>query len=139
MQRPRLFGFRNWGLPSRGVSCSCGPIATPPPFARPSRGPGGYPAGAGRESEVMRLLDRYIARECLKILCLCLAVFVGVYVIVDLFEKFSKFLEARVGPALIMRYYLFSLPNFFLQVLPVGVLLASLLTLGGLARHNEVL
>jgi len=87
----------------------------------------------------MRLLDRYIARECLKILCLCLAVFVGVYVIVDLFEKFSKFLEARVEPALIVRYYLFSLPNFFLQVLPVGVLLASLLTLGGLARHNEVL
>ena len=87
----------------------------------------------------MRLLDRYIARECLKILCLCLAVFVGVYVIVDLFEKFSKFLEARVEPALIVRYYLFSLPNFFLQVLPVAVLLASLLTLGGLARHNEVL
>jgi len=87
----------------------------------------------------MRLLDRYIARECLKILCLCLAVFVGVYVIVDLFEKFSKFLEARVEPALIVRYYLLSLPNFFLQVLPVAVLLASLLTLGGLARHNEVL
>jgi lipopolysaccharide export system permease protein len=87
----------------------------------------------------MRLLDRYIARECLKLLCLCLAVFVGVYVIVDLFEKFSKFLEARVEPALIARYYLFSFPNFFLQVLPVAVLLASLLTLGGLARHNEVL
>ncbi|MEK7203872.1 MAG: LptF/LptG family permease, partial [candidate division NC10 bacterium] len=79
----------------------------------------------------MRLLDRYIARECLKLLCLCLVVFVGVYVIVDLFEKFSKFLEARVEPDLILRYYLFSLPNFFLQVLPVAVLLASLLTLGG--------
>ena len=87
----------------------------------------------------MRLLDRYIARECLKLFCLCLVVFVGVYVIVDLFEKFSKFLEARVEPDLILRYYLFSLPNFFLQVLPVAVLLASLLTLGGLARHNEVL
>ncbi|MGE5849075.1 MAG: LPS export ABC transporter permease LptG, partial [Candidatus Methylomirabilota bacterium] len=87
----------------------------------------------------MRLLDRYIARECFKLLCLCLTVFVGVYVIVDLFEKFSKFLEARVEPALIARYYLFSLPNFLLQVLPVAVLLASLLTLGGLVRHNEVL
>ncbi len=87
----------------------------------------------------MRLLDRYIARECLKLLCLCLVVFVGVYVIVDLFEKFSSFLEARADPALIAWYYLFSLPNFLLQVLPVAVLLASLLTLGGLARHNEVL
>jgi len=87
----------------------------------------------------MRLLDRYIARECLKLLGFCLGIFVGVYVIVDLFEKFSKFLEAHVEPALILRYYLFSLPNLFLQVLPVAVLLASLLTLGGLARHNEVL
>ncbi len=34
----------------------------------------------------MRLLDRYIARECLKILLLCLTVFVGIYLIVDLFE-----------------------------------------------------
>lgn len=87
----------------------------------------------------MRLLDRYVARECLKILLLCLLVFLGVYVIVDLFEKFSRFLEARVTPALILRYYLFSLPTIFTQVLPVAVLLASLLSLGGMVRHNEVL
>ena len=43
----------------------------------------------------MRLLDRYIARECLKILLLCLVVFMGVYLIVDLFEKFSRFLASR--------------------------------------------
>ena len=87
----------------------------------------------------MRLLDRYIARECLKIILLCLVVFMGVYVVVDLFEKFSRFLEAKVPPVLILRYYLFSLPNIFTQVLPVAVLLASLLSLGGMARHNEVL
>jgi lipopolysaccharide export system permease protein len=87
----------------------------------------------------VRLLDRYIARECLKIILLCLVVFMGIYVVVDLFEKFSRFLEARVPPVLILRYYLFSLPNIFTQVLPVAVLLASLLSLGGMARHNEVL
>ncbi len=87
----------------------------------------------------MRLLDRYIARECLKIILLCLVVFMGIYVIVDLFEKFSRFLEAKVSLALILRFYLFSLPNIFTQVLPVAVLLASLLSLGGMARHNEVL
>lgn len=87
----------------------------------------------------MRLLDRYIARECLKIILLCVVVFMGIYVIVDLFEKFSRFLEARVPPALILQYYLFSLPNIFTQVLPVAVLLASLLSLGGMARNNEVL
>jgi lipopolysaccharide export system permease protein len=87
----------------------------------------------------MRLLDRYITRECVKVLVLCLVVLTGVYLIVDLFEKFSRFLEARVEPGLILRFYLFSLPNIFTQVLPVAVLLSSLLTLGGLARHNELL
>ncbi len=87
----------------------------------------------------MRLLDRYVARESLKILLLCLVVFMGVYVIVDLFEKFSRFLEARVPPSTILRYYVFRLPKIFTEVLPVAVLLASLLTLGNLARHNELL
>jgi len=87
----------------------------------------------------MRLLDRYIARESLKILLLCLAVFMGVYVIVDLFERFSRFLEAKVEPTLILRYYLYRLPRIFTEVLPVAVLLASLLTLGNLARHSELL
>ena len=87
----------------------------------------------------MRLLDRYVARECLKIILLCLVVFMGIYIVVDLFEKFSRFLEAKVPPALILHYYLFSLPNILTQVLPVAILLASLLSLGGMARHNEVL
>lgn len=87
----------------------------------------------------MRLLDRHIARECLKVLLLCLVVLMGIYLIVDLFEKFSRFLEAQVTPRLILRFYLFSLPTIFIQVLPVAVLLATLLTLGGLARHNELL
>ena len=87
----------------------------------------------------MRILDRYVARECLKLLVLALALFIGVYVIVDLFEKFPRFLEAHVRPDLVMRFYALSLPTIFIQVLPVGVLLASLLSLGGMARSNEVL
>lgn len=87
----------------------------------------------------MRLLDRYIARECAKVLGLCLVVFVGIYVVVDLFEKLSRFLQANAGADVIVRYYLFRLPKIFTEVLPVAVLLACLLSLGGLARNNEVL
>jgi len=87
----------------------------------------------------MRILDRYIVRECVKVLGLCLVVFIGIYVVVDLFEKLSRFLEARVSAGLIFRYYLFRLPKVFTEVLPVAVLLACLLSLGSLARNNEVL
>jgi lipopolysaccharide export system permease protein len=87
----------------------------------------------------MRLLDRYIGRECLKLLILGLAVFVGVYLVVDLFEKLSRFLEARVSAELILRYYFFRFPKIVIEMLPVAVLLASLLTLSGMARYNELL
>ena len=87
----------------------------------------------------MRLLDRYIVRECVKVLALCLVVFIGVYLIVDLFEKLSRFLEAHAGADVIVRYYLFRLPKILTEVLPVAVLLACVLSLGGLARNNEVL
>lgn len=87
----------------------------------------------------MRILDRYIVRECVKVLGLCLVVFIGIYIIVDLFEKLSRFLEARVSAGLIVRYYIFLVPKIFTEVLPVAVLLACLLSLGGLARNNEVL
>ena len=87
----------------------------------------------------MRILDRYIAREFLKILGMALAVFVGIYVIVDLFEKLGQFLEAQVPARIIIRYYLFTLPTIIFQVVPVAVLLSSLLALGTMARHNELL
>ena len=87
----------------------------------------------------MLLLDRYIARECAKLLGLCLVAFVGVYVVVDLFEKLARFLEAQVSPGLIVRYYLFRLPKILIETLPVAVLLACLLGVGGLAKNNEVL
>jgi len=87
----------------------------------------------------MRLLDRYVIRECSKLLLLGLAAFIGVYVIVDLFEKFPRFLQAQVPSPSIARYYFFSLPTILIQVMPMAVLLATLLGLGGMARRNEIL
>ncbi len=43
----------------------------------------------------MRLLDRYIARECVKVLGLCLVVFVGIYVV--LWYLFNKDNGGGVG------------------------------------------
>ncbi len=87
----------------------------------------------------MRLLDRYVLRECLKVLGLCLVLFIGIYVIVDLFDRLGRFLEARATLETIVRLYLLRLPRIMIEVLPVAVLLACLLSLGGMARNNEIL
>ncbi len=86
----------------------------------------------------MRILDRYIMQRFLLLLALAGGIFTGVYVIVDLFENLRNFLDAAVAPGVVVKYYLLKFPEFLYQVTPVAVLLASLLSLGALAQHNEI-
>jgi lipopolysaccharide export system permease protein len=85
----------------------------------------------------MRVLDRYLANEFLKAFCLSLAAFMATYVVVDLFDRLSRFLDAPQHVVAI--YYLYRLPWIAFQVMSVAVLLASLVSLGNLSRHNELL
>lgn len=85
----------------------------------------------------MRILDRYLARTFLKLFACSLVVFLALYVIVDLFDRLSRFLDAR--GLVVIQYYFYRLPWIGFQVMPVAVLLAALLSLGNLARHNELL
>jgi len=87
----------------------------------------------------MRTLDRYLIREGLKALGLALAVLTSVYVLVNLLESVGRFLRvgARLGDVAL--YYLLLIPKILPEVTPVSVLLACVLSLGTLARHNEVL
>lgn len=87
----------------------------------------------------MRILDRYIIQEFLKAFLLAMGAFIGLYLVVDLFEKLNQFIKADVEVEVIVRYYLLSLPYIAAQVLPASVLLAGLTSLGNLARHQELL
>jgi lipopolysaccharide export system permease protein len=86
----------------------------------------------------MRLVDQYIAREFLRIFSLALVVFISLYVIVDLFDNTSRFIDAGATLDVIGQYYIFKIPNIVFQVLPAAVLFASLLSLGNLNRFNEL-
>jgi lipopolysaccharide export system permease protein len=85
----------------------------------------------------MRIVDRYIGIEFLKALLFSITVFVAIFCIVDLFDRLGRFLD--VPPRFVARYYLNRLPGIGIQVMPVAVLLACLVSLGNLARHNELL
>jgi lipopolysaccharide export system permease protein len=86
----------------------------------------------------MKLVDRYIGREFLKVFALSMSIFLCLYVIADLFDNVAHFMGAGVSVDMVARYYLFMLPYIALQVLPVSVLFASLLSLGNLNRFNEL-
>jgi len=87
----------------------------------------------------MRTLDRYLLGESLKVLVLALAVLTSVYILVDLLENVGRFLQAGARLGDLALYYLLLIPKRLPEVTPVSVLLACVLSLGTLARHNEVL
>jgi lipopolysaccharide export system permease protein len=86
----------------------------------------------------MRILDRYLIRRFLFILCFALLAFIVIFVIVNLIEKLDDFIDNKVPGLIVAEYYLYSLPYIVILTLPVATLLASLFSIGSLAKANEI-
>ena len=86
----------------------------------------------------MRTLDRYLLREFLTYLALGLVGFITIFVVVDLFEKIDVFLDHSAPAFLVLRFYLYRIPEVVVQVLPVALLLATFLSLGQLNKFGEL-
>ncbi|MCK4412136.1 MAG: LptF/LptG family permease [Candidatus Eisenbacteria sp.] len=87
---------------------------------------------------MLRILDKHVLREFLLYVLLGISTFVGLYLIVDLFEKIDTFVDHRASAELILAYYLYSLPVIVIQVLPIAMLLAAILAFGQLRKFNEI-
>lgn len=84
-----------------------------------------------------RLLERYVAREFLKIVFFSLAAFLSVYLVVDFFEKIDRLLQADLG-LVEFGHYLFLRGTVALeQVMPPAILMGAMLTFGIFNRTRE--
>jgi LPS export ABC transporter permease LptG/LPS export ABC transporter permease LptF len=86
-----------------------------------------------------RLLDAYVLRRFWFFFVLVLIVFVGLFVIVTLFELLPDIVRNGVGTAVVITYFLYLMPQILYYVIPLTVLLAILITLGTLTKTNEIL
>ncbi|MFH1502897.1 MAG: LPS export ABC transporter permease LptG [Candidatus Eisenbacteria bacterium] len=87
----------------------------------------------------MRILDGYLLRRALKPLGLVFAAFVGIFILVDLFDHAHTFIDNSVQLGIVLSYYLHYLPLIVVLTMPVAMLLAVLLSVGGLARRREIM
>ncbi len=87
----------------------------------------------------MMLLDRYLVREFTRWFGLILSVFVLMYLLVDFFGRLRMFLSNNALPSQMAAYFLYNLPMIVSLTLPAAVLVATLLTLGTLSRHSEII
>jgi lipopolysaccharide export system permease protein len=86
----------------------------------------------------MKLIDRYILATVLVPLFYCLMAFLMLFIIFDLFNNLSDFIEAGTPLPLILKFYVFLLPSTVMFIAPISILLAVLYGLSQLTRSNEL-
>lgn len=87
----------------------------------------------------MSILSRYISVTWLRLLALCLGSFMVVHIVLDMMDRFPRFLRAGGSVPDILRYYLCKLPEMVGETTPFSILMATLLTLGLLSRNSEII
>jgi lipopolysaccharide export system permease protein len=86
----------------------------------------------------VRLLDRYVIRNFLQAYFYCIAGFLSIWLIFDISDNISTFIDEKFGFALTVKYYATQVPEVFIILLPVALLLALLFALGRMSRANEI-
>ncbi len=86
----------------------------------------------------MRILTRYMVSQFLKILAICLSVFVAVYVIVDFLQKIDNFIEAGVSRSVMLSYFFYKTPHIIEQMLPPATLISVIVLLSIMRKHREI-
>lgn len=86
----------------------------------------------------MTLLNRYVLSSFIRLLVLSLAAFVGIYLLIDFFEKVDDFIEHKAAIPLYFFYFLNKIPLIVSQVIPLAVLMGVFMTIGGLSRTSEL-
>ncbi|MBU4200897.1 MAG: LptF/LptG family permease [Verrucomicrobia bacterium] len=86
----------------------------------------------------MKLMDKYILRQFFVPLGYCLLTFTMVFVIFDLFEHLSEFIEAKTPLYQVVRYYFMIIPALLVYIAPISLLLGLLYSLWHLTKNNEL-
>jgi lipopolysaccharide export system permease protein len=88
---------------------------------------------------MIKVLDRHLLRHFIMALIMVSAAFSFLIVAINMVEQLSDFIDNEVPFIEVLTYYFYFLGWIFKSFLPVFVLLAALISVGILARKNELL
>ncbi len=86
----------------------------------------------------MKLITRHLLREFILPFVICLGTFVVLFVVFDLFDHISSYLDAETPVQAIVLYYLFMVVPMLQHLAPASLMLAALYSLWRLSRSNEI-
>ena len=88
---------------------------------------------------MMSLLHRYVLRRFVYCYVLSATGLIGVFLIVDFFERVDEFIRRDVPYSDLVFYFIYKIPGIAFYMAPQAVLLATVITLAVLARDNEII
>ena len=87
----------------------------------------------------MKILSRYVFREFCVPLSYCMAGFLSIYLLFELFGSFSRLMEAKPGFLKAAQYLSGYLAPYFEWMAPACLMLATLYTMWNFCRHSELI
>ncbi len=87
----------------------------------------------------MKIITRYMLKQYLPVFALTIVTFVGIYLIIDFFEKVDNMLSKGMPATDIISYFACKIPFIITQGLPAATLLGTLIALGMLKRNHELI
>ncbi len=87
----------------------------------------------------MKRIDRYVSSRFFTFFFLSILIALVIYLVVDPIENLDKFLDKGVPTKDIFKYYVLYIPYIMYLTYPVAMLLATLISIGGLNSSRELL
>lgn len=87
----------------------------------------------------MRLLDRHVVWQVIPVTIWCLAVFIFMSCIIDLFGRLDEILRYHIPMEAVLEYYKQFLPLVFVHATPFALLFSASFVAMRLSRYNELL
>jgi LPS export ABC transporter permease LptF/LPS export ABC transporter permease LptG len=88
---------------------------------------------------VPRTLDLYVSREYLRVFLLGVSSLLGIFYISTFIDLADKLFRGAATTRTLLEYFYFQTPQFIYYVIPMGVLVATLVTIGVLTKNSELL
>src|SRR5687768_17158205 len=86
----------------------------------------------------MRILDRYVAREFLRLFLLFAIAAPILFVLGDLTDNLDRYMDRGLSMRAVAISYVYQLPLFILYSFPIASLIATIFTVNNMTRHSEL-
>jgi LPS export ABC transporter permease LptG/LPS export ABC transporter permease LptF len=85
------------------------------------------------------LLDLYVARQYIGVFAVSFLALVGIFYIATLIDLADKLLGGVASTSVLLRYFYFATPQYVYYIIPMGALVATLVTVGLLTKNSELI